>query len=145
MRPIGSSRPNRFIAAAVIGVIVAIAASRIGGAQSNEFRFEDYSGERYDKSGLEAEEAVKAQLYKLFPKGSQPERLPEFIESIGGFCTQSPGANFIKKYGNALHCIYSHPYPGEPYLGHNWIIYVFREHDVDQISKIELKSRIVGP
>ena len=47
MRPIGSSRRNNLIAATVFGALVAIAVLRLVGAQSNEFRFEDYTGDKY--------------------------------------------------------------------------------------------------
>ncbi len=145
MRPIGPSRPNKLIAATVFGVLVAIAVSRLVGAQSNEFRFEDYSGSPQYDTELKATEAAKAGLYKLFPKGSGPESLAEFIEGIGGNCKERSEPKYIERYGNALYCRYQHPYAGEPYIGHHWIIYVFREHDINQISKIEIKSRIVAP
>ena len=144
MRPIGPNRPNRFIAAVVFGALLAVAALRIGGAQSNEFRFEDYTGDKYG-SQFTGHEAAKAHLYQLFPKGSQPERLAEFIVSLGGDCMERSEPNYTRRYGNALYCRYRHVWPGKPYAHNMWIVHIFRENDENEISKIELKSRLVAP
>lgn len=144
MRSTGPSRPNKFIASAVFGVLVVIAAIRIAGAQSNEFRFEDYTGDKFG-SQYKGYEAAKAHLYQLFPKGSHPERLAEFIVGLGGDCMERSEPNYTRLYGNALFCRYRHGIPQLPYASATWIIHIYREENEDEISRIELKVRIDAP
>jgi hypothetical protein len=102
MRPIGSSRPNKLISAAVFGVLIAIAAFRIGGAQSNEFRFEDYTRGEY-RSKHKGDKAAKAHLYQLFPKGSHPKDLsPITQDSMEMRCIAGIGIGILSYFTHPL-------------------------------------------
>jgi hypothetical protein len=110
----------------------------------NDFWFEDYSGDPY-RTEMEVTEAAKFDLYKLFPKGAQPEKLVEFIKRMGGNCKEILTDNYVKRYGNALYCRYEYPLPETPNFEQRWIIHIFREHNDSEISKIEIKLRAVAP
>jgi hypothetical protein len=108
---------------------------------SNEFRFEDYTRGEY-RSKHKGDKAAKAHLYQLFPKGSHPKRLAEFIVSLGGDCKERSEPNYTRLYGDALYCRYRHWYPELFYASITWIIYIHRENNENEISKIEIKSRL---
>jgi len=104
------------------------------------FRFEDYDPEKLP-SAAAAAGAAKADLYRLFPSGTEVRPFVELIQSIGGNCYET------QQFDPAPVLICNYTYPKWKILtkwmeivriGIHWTVYVFQDETGKSIDKFRV-------
>ncbi len=102
---------------------------------STDLRFENYDVDELG-TGAAMAEAAEADLYKLFPKGTEVQPFVDLMIQLGGTCTN------LERPERPLSCGYDHiTWTKVVRVGIHWSVAVFRDESGDKIERFRIRIR----
>lgn len=102
---------------------------------STDFRFENYDPDEFDSVWAMAE-AAEADLYELFPKGTDAQPFVNLMDQMGATCYD------VKQPDSVISCLYVYP-NWEHFIrwGIHWSIDLYRDESGEKVERFRIKVR----